>query len=74
MLFFQNERVLYRINRYEGDDSLCQRKAGHTRTMQEFEMSHQMSVMMTQKIIRSHLKNKAGVSCVKKLSMPLRNM
>ena len=71
MLFFQNERVLYRINRYEGDDSLCK---SHTRAMQEFEMSRQMSVMMTQKITRSHLKNKAGVSCIKKLSMPLRNM
>ena len=74
MLFFQNEQVLYRINRYEVDDSLCQRKAGHTRTFQEFEISRQMSIMMTQKITRSHLKNKAGASCVKKLSMPLRNM
>ena len=52
----ENERVSGCINRSESDDRLCQRKAGHPGAMKNFKMSHQMSVMMTQKITRSRLK------------------
>ena len=73
----QNEPKLGR-NKDEGDASLSflafwgdvlwniQRKVSHHRAMQEFQMSHQMSVIMTQNINRCYLKNKAGVRYAKR--------
>ena len=68
MSFFRNH-----INKDEGNEIQCkcnyfwsiQRKADHPQVVQEFELSHHMSVVITKSIVKCLLENKTGVRCAK---------
>ena len=78
-VFLQSVWVLYRINKDEGDESLplpafrrdvvnaifmkYSKEGRLSRVMLEFEISHQIFVMMTQNITRYDVENKASVRC-----------